>query len=70
MRFPLPHSTFFVDEFNIVFTKNGIHSQVDVVIVDPMRVDLLPQSCATQRFVAFNMIQAKGKNYCDQHPID
>jgi hypothetical protein len=53
-----------------VFTKNGIHSLVDVVIVDPMQAYLLPQSCATQGFVPFNMIQAKEKNYCDKHPID
>ncbi len=35
---------------NNVFNKNGIRILADVVIVDPMRVDLLPWSCATQRF--------------------
>jgi hypothetical protein len=30
---------------NIVLTKDGIHTLIDIVIVDQTRVDLLPQSC-------------------------
>jgi hypothetical protein len=44
-----------------VLTKDGICTIANVVIVDPMRVDLLPQSCATQKFVAFDIVQAKKK---------
>ncbi len=28
------------------------------VIIDPMRVDLFPQSCMTQEFVDFHLVQA------------
>jgi hypothetical protein len=33
-------------------------------------VDLLPQSGATQKFVAFNVVQVKKKSYRDQHPTN
>jgi hypothetical protein len=46
-------------QVNIMFTKDDIHTLVDVVVVDPTRVDLLPRSCATQRFVVFNVAQTK-----------
>jgi len=39
-----------------VFTKNGIRIIVDIIIVDPTQVDLLPQSCTTQGFVASNVV--------------
>jgi hypothetical protein len=42
----------------------------NVVIVDLMRVDLFPQSCTTHIFVASNGVQAKERNYHDQHLID
>jgi hypothetical protein len=42
-----------------VFTKDGIHTLVDIVIVDLTRADLLPRSCATQGFVVFDVAQAK-----------
>jgi hypothetical protein len=44
---------------NIVFTKYGICTLVNVVIANPTRANLLPRSCATQGFVAFDAIQAK-----------
>jgi hypothetical protein len=50
---------------NIVLTKDGIHTLVDIVIVDRTRVDLLPQSCTTQGFVASDATQAKERNYCE-----
>jgi hypothetical protein len=43
---------------------------VNVVIVNPPRIDLLPQSYPTQRFVAFDATQAKENNYCNQHPTN
>jgi hypothetical protein len=46
-----------------VLTKNGIRILVDVVIVDPTRVDLLPRSCAIEGFVAFDVTQAKERSY-------
>jgi hypothetical protein len=65
----LPSNTFnfFRQWVNIVFTKNGISTLTNVVITDPMWVDLLPWSCAIQRFVAFNVAQTKKRSYCDQH---
>jgi hypothetical protein len=42
-----------------VFTKDGIHILVNVVIIDPTWVDLLRWSYASQKFVAFKIIQAK-----------
>jgi hypothetical protein len=45
-----------------VFTKNGIHTLVDVVIPDPMQADLFPRSCATEKFVASDATQAKEKS--------
>jgi hypothetical protein len=50
---------FFCWWINIVFTKNGIHTLANLVITNPMWVDLLAWSCATQKFVAFNVAQAK-----------
>jgi hypothetical protein len=44
---------------DIVFTKDGICTLVDVVIANPTGMDLLPWSCATQGFVVSNVIQAK-----------
>jgi hypothetical protein len=46
-----------------MLTKNGNLTLIDVVIVDPMRVDLLPQSYTTQIFTTFNAVQAKERNY-------
>jgi hypothetical protein len=41
---------------DILFTKDGICSLVDIVIINPTCVDLLPQSCTIQRFVTFNVV--------------
>jgi hypothetical protein len=57
-------------EVDIVLTKDGICILINIVIVDPTQMDLLPQSCATQRFVTFDVTQAKERNYRNQHPID
>ncbi len=48
-------------QVDIVLTKNDIHILVNVVITNPMRVDLLFRSCALQGFVASNANQAKKK---------
>jgi hypothetical protein len=52
-----------------MLTKDGIRTLANIVIVDLMRMNFFSQSCATQGFVV-QCIQAKKKNYCDQHPID
>jgi hypothetical protein len=57
-------------QVNIAFTKDGIRTLADVVIIDPMRVDLFPQSCAIQRFVVSNVAQTKKRSYCEWHPND
>jgi hypothetical protein len=43
--------------------KDDIRTLANVVIANPTRVDLLPQSCTSQRFVASNAAQAKEMNY-------
>jgi len=54
-------------QVNIVFTKDGICTLIDIIIVDPTWVDLLPQSCATQGFVTSNVVQTKEWSYHDWH---
>jgi hypothetical protein len=41
MHFPQPHSIPSIDD-NIVFIKNEICTLTNIIIVDPMCVDLLP----------------------------
>jgi hypothetical protein len=48
-----------------VFTKDGICTLADIAIIDPMHADLFPQSCTTERFITFEVAQAKEKKYCD-----
>jgi hypothetical protein len=57
-------------QIDIVFSKYDIHTFIDIVIADLTRSDLLARSCATQRFVVFDVTQAKVQNYCDRHPAD
>jgi hypothetical protein len=52
-------------QIDIMLTKDGIHTLLDIVIVDPMQVDLFPQPYTIQRFVASDATQTKEKNYCD-----
>jgi hypothetical protein len=46
-------------QVDIVLTKDGICTLVDVVIANPTQADLLLWFCATQGFVASNATQAK-----------
>jgi hypothetical protein len=57
-------------QINVVFTKDDICILVDVIIANPTQAYLLPRSCATQGFVAFDAVQAKERSYCDQHLND
>jgi hypothetical protein len=45
-----------------MFTKDGICTLVDVVIVDLMQTYLFPQSYATQGFVASDAVQSKERS--------
>jgi hypothetical protein len=42
MRFFQPHSIPLVNESTFLFTNHGIRTLADIVITNPMRVDLLP----------------------------
>jgi hypothetical protein len=53
-----------------VLTKDGIRTLIDIVITNTTWIDLLPQSCAIQGFVASDATQAKERSYHNQHPID
>jgi len=55
---------------DVMIIKDGIHTLVDRIIVDPTGVDLFPWSYTTQKFVIFNAAQAQKKSYCNWHPID
>ncbi len=66
-RFSQPFS---IPAIDIVFTKDGICILTNIVIVDPMCANIFLRSFTTQRFVAFDVIQTKERNYYDQHPTD
>jgi hypothetical protein len=53
-----------------MFTKDGIHTLTNVVIMDSMHVYLLLQSSKTQGFITSNVAQANKKSYYNWHPID
>jgi hypothetical protein len=53
-----------------MFTKDDICTLADVVILDPMQANLLPRSCATQGFVAFDVVQSKERSHYNRHPIE
>jgi hypothetical protein len=59
MYFHRPHSTPLVDELTICSPKDGIHTLVDVIIIDPTQANLLPSFYEAQRFVAFDAAEAK-----------
>jgi len=44
-------------QVDIMFTKDGIRTLIDIVVVDPTWVDLFPGACATQGFAAFDVVQ-------------
>jgi hypothetical protein len=48
-----------------MLTKDGSRTLINVIIVDPTRAYLFPRSCATQKFVASDVTQAKGRSYCN-----
>jgi hypothetical protein len=67
--FPSTMFNSFHQQINIVITKNGIRTLIDITIVDPTQADLLFQSCATTRFVTFDVTQAKERNIMIDTPL-
>jgi hypothetical protein len=55
---------------DIMLIKYGICTLANVVITDPTWIYLLPQSCATQGFVASDAIQANERSYYNWHPTN
>jgi hypothetical protein len=53
-----------------VFTKDDIHTLIDIIIIDPTCANFLPQSCTTQGFATSNVTQTKERNYHNQHLTD
>jgi hypothetical protein len=42
-----------------MLTKDDICTLINIVIANPKRTDLFPQSCTTQGFVVSDVVQAK-----------
>jgi hypothetical protein len=61
---------FSCQQVDIVFTKDGIRTLVDIIIVNPTWTYLLPQFYITQGFVTFDAVQAKEKSYHNLDPND
>ncbi len=53
-----------------MFTKDGIHTLVHIVIANPTWMDLFCWPYTTQGFIAFEAIKDKERSYRDQHPTD
>jgi len=53
---------------DIVLTKNGICTLVEIVIVNPTWMNLLSQFYTTQGFVVSNVVETKEWSYHDKHP--
>jgi hypothetical protein len=55
-------------QVNIVLTKDGISTLVNLVIAYPPWANLFPQFCETQGFATFDVVQAKERSYYNGHP--
>jgi hypothetical protein len=68
--FPLISFNYSCWRIEIVLTKDGIRILANVIIADPMWVELFFRSCATQGFAASDAIQVKERSHCNRHPIN
>jgi hypothetical protein len=68
MCFLQPHLTPLINESTLCSSKIG--TLIDIVIANPTQVDLFLQFYTTQGFVASNVVQAKERNYPNQHCTD
>ncbi len=67
--FPSTMFNSFHQRSNIVITKTGICTLINITIIDPTRADLLLQFCATTRFVTFDVTQTKKRNIMIDTPL-
>jgi len=68
--FPLTKFNSSHRQIDIVHIKDEISTLFYVVIVDPTRANIFPQSCTIKKFVIPNVAQAKEGNYGDWHPTN
>jgi hypothetical protein len=61
---------FFRQQDDILFTKDGIRTLVDIVIANPTWTYLLPQFYIIEGFVVSDVVQAKERNYHNWHPTN
>jgi hypothetical protein len=55
---------------DIVFIADGIHTLVDIVIIDPTHAHLVSQVTSSQGMVVTIAAQAKLVSYYNRHPKD
>jgi len=55
---------------DIVLTKDGICTLANIVITNPMQMDLFPWSCIIQGFATLDATQVKERSYHNRHPIN
>jgi hypothetical protein len=55
---------------NIVFSKNGVHTLTDYIIIDPNTCKVTSLSKSTREFVALEVAKEKGINYQGQYPMN
>jgi len=67
---PLARLDSFCWWIKIVFTKDAIRTVIDIVITNPLHVDLPFQFCTTQGFVISNTTQTKERSYHNQFPTN
>ncbi len=68
----IPSTTFNFScrKIDIVVTKDGICTLVDIVIANPTQANLFPQFYAIQGFFTFDVAQAKERSYHNSHPTN
>ncbi len=53
-----------------MFSKNGVHTLTDYIIVDPNTCKLTSLSKSTWEFVALEVAKGKGIDYQGQYPMN
>jgi len=53
---------------NIIFTKDGVRTLVNLITIKPTQVNILVRSYSTEGFIASKAIHTKERSYHDQHP--
>jgi hypothetical protein len=68
--FSPPALQFLHCQINIVLSIDGVHTLTNIVITNPIRVDLVSQVVLFHGIVTTVMVYAKDGLYHDQFPID